>query len=450
MLVRPYNFNCTPTSVFLHFPIDGRTTTSRTGARLSALAILLQYLSDIAIMDNSSRDHPQDRSESSRKRPRQHANSPERHVRRRTRDDYPRGNSPSPPRNAHEDVRHHRRDGERVDSGRDGAERRRRHSGGARQDPRGSSSSHQRHHHRHHRRDDTSAKPVALPCNARALSRSSDLDAFRPLFARYLDIQKQIDIATLEEREIRGRWKSFVAKWNSAELAEGWYRPETYEDALLDYREDRKAGRKASSPGSRVQDVSHDQYGSSISEASDNEDDYGPTLPSHTQHPAERSTTGTSKHCPGIPSLTDLTYRDELRALETEESRSALRAQRKADRQLQKERLEDLAPKAAAGSHERKMEKRLDARNSNKAFAEAKTSDAPEINDNELMGEGGGVDEYKRMRREADRRKNEREVRREEIERARREEREERIREYREREAGTVDMLREIAKARFG
>ena len=29
----------------------------------------------------------------------------------------------------------------------------------------------------------------------------------------YLDIQKQIDIDTLDETEVKGRWKSFVGKW---------------------------------------------------------------------------------------------------------------------------------------------------------------------------------------------------------------------------------------------
>jgi len=28
----------------------------------------------------------------------------------------------------------------------------------------------------------------------------------------YLDIQKQIDIDTLDETEVKGRWKSFVGK----------------------------------------------------------------------------------------------------------------------------------------------------------------------------------------------------------------------------------------------
>lgn len=33
------------------------------------------------------------------------------------------------------------------------------------------------------------------------------------MFALYLDIQKQIDIESLDDREIKGRWKSFVKKW---------------------------------------------------------------------------------------------------------------------------------------------------------------------------------------------------------------------------------------------
>ena len=33
------------------------------------------------------------------------------------------------------------------------------------------------------------------------------------MFALYLDIQKQIDIEELDEREVKGRWKSFVGKW---------------------------------------------------------------------------------------------------------------------------------------------------------------------------------------------------------------------------------------------
>lgn len=33
------------------------------------------------------------------------------------------------------------------------------------------------------------------------------------MFALYLDIQKQIYIDDLDEKEMKGRWKSFVGKW---------------------------------------------------------------------------------------------------------------------------------------------------------------------------------------------------------------------------------------------
>jgi hypothetical protein len=54
--------------------------------------------------------------------------------------------------------------------------------------------------------------PLSLPLNARELTRH-DLRTYKPMFALYLDIQKQIDIGELEEAEIKGRWKSFVNKW---------------------------------------------------------------------------------------------------------------------------------------------------------------------------------------------------------------------------------------------
>lgn len=51
-----------------------------------------------------------------------------------------------------------------------------------------------------------------LPFNSLELS-SKEFARYRSLFALYLDAQKQIDIEALEERELRGRWKSFTDKW---------------------------------------------------------------------------------------------------------------------------------------------------------------------------------------------------------------------------------------------
>lgn len=51
-----------------------------------------------------------------------------------------------------------------------------------------------------------------LPLGAHEISRH-DLPTYRPMFALYLDIQKQLDIDDLDEHELKGRWKSFVGKW---------------------------------------------------------------------------------------------------------------------------------------------------------------------------------------------------------------------------------------------
>jgi hypothetical protein len=51
-----------------------------------------------------------------------------------------------------------------------------------------------------------------LPLGAQHLSRP-DLPRFRALFALYLDVQKRIAIEDVDEREVKGRWKSFVKKW---------------------------------------------------------------------------------------------------------------------------------------------------------------------------------------------------------------------------------------------
>jgi hypothetical protein len=40
-----------------------------------------------------------------------------------------------------------------------------------------------------------------------------DWDKYKPMFALYLDIQKQLVLEDLSESEMRGRWKSFVGKW---------------------------------------------------------------------------------------------------------------------------------------------------------------------------------------------------------------------------------------------
>ncbi|KAI1104949.1 hypothetical protein F4804DRAFT_305538 [Jackrogersella minutella] len=320
---------------------------------------------------------------------------------------------------------------------------------------------HHSHHHRHHHRHRQPSMPSSrtqdeLPFGARPLVRS-DLDAFRPLFAQYLEVQKNKEIATMDEREVRGRWKSFVGKWNHGDLAEGWYRPETLDEArqsgigtsMSAHTEEQDTSRETASPLPLIEQEHSGEINSkpSGSEQDDDDDDdeYGPTLPPGSEPP--RSSTST-KHGPGIPSRQDLDLRREDAEEDRQQRVSDLRQARRADRALQKARLEELVPRAEPGTRERQLEKRREAGDKMRAFRER--SPGLEVGEAELMGGGDGVGELKRLKAVAERRKSEREIRREEEDRARVAEREERIREYRVREEGTMEVLRRIARERFG
>ena len=53
---------------------------------------------------------------------------------------------------------------------------------------------------------------LKLPFSAQPLKRH-DLEEYKPMFALYLDIQKQKVLEDLPEQELKGRWKSFTGKW---------------------------------------------------------------------------------------------------------------------------------------------------------------------------------------------------------------------------------------------
>ena len=53
---------------------------------------------------------------------------------------------------------------------------------------------------------------VRLPFRATPL-RKQDIKRHEALFAYYLDVQKHLAIEELSEKEMKGRWKSFVGKW---------------------------------------------------------------------------------------------------------------------------------------------------------------------------------------------------------------------------------------------
>lgn len=310
------------------------------------------------------------------------------------------------------------------------------------------------HHHHHHRRHATPPPPppaTELPFAARRLSYKHDLPALEPLFASYLDIQKGLRLEALAERERRGRWKSFVSKWNRGELAEGWYDPETYERVA---REEATVGgsglREEESAPAPAADHDREMPPRKVAGRGGpdegEEDDYGPPPPPPPPDGRPRG--------PGVPSLSDLALQREAASEDVSRAAADVRLARKADRALQKERLDELVPRAEPGTRERRLEKRALVGEKMKGFREGRGGggEMEEVGDGELFG-GGGDDGVEALRKEAaaqQRKKTERELRREAEARARREEREERLREWREKEEEKLRGLKELARARFG
>lgn len=333
--------------------------------------------------------------------------------------------------------------------------------------PRGHEGERPRHRHqdekkdRHHRkhRDEARAPPAAeLPFNARQLHRG-DFAAFQPLFGYFLSVQKSIELDDVDEREAKGRWKSFVGKWNRGELAEGWYDPDLFSRVVA---ENPPAALKKRAPEDVDERASHELEASvdekeakgkrlpSDDEDDENEgDDYGPTLPS--------AGSGGRVMGPGIPSLQDLSLRNEMIEEEQrqtrEDSLTALRAARKADRADQKERLDELLPRADPGSRERRLEKRQAVNEKMREFRDKSPGGGGgdgAADESEVMGGGDSLEEHRKMKAAEQKRKSERQTRREEFERAKREEIEARRKVWREKEEGTMSMLKDLAKQRFG
>lgn len=241
----------------------------------------------------------------------------------------------------------------------------------------------------------------------------------------------------MDDTEVKGRWKSFIKKWNSGELAEGWYDPEMFARV--------SASQEAHQPTSQASPSRRSLERGAMKEYDmrdqDSDSDYGPT-------PVGGAGSGRRAGA-GIPSMQDLAHRDEMRQESREADKDDLRAERKADRKIQKERLDELEPRAEAGTRERKLEKRQEVNSKMREFRE-KSPGMEASNEKELMGGGDSLAEYKQMKSQEQRRKTEREIRREEIARAKQEEMDERKRKYQEKEQGTMSMLQELARQRFG
>jgi hypothetical protein len=123
---------------------------------------------------------------------------------------------------------------------------------------------------------------------------------------------------------------------------------------------------------------------------------------------------------------------------------------RKLERKQQRERLDELAPRADAGTRERQLEKRREQTAVHASFRAERSPGAEEVPDADLLGDGGGGTDSLKVAKEDERRKSERQVRREEIWRAKAEERRRRVEERQVDEDRHVDMLTALARERFG
>ena len=295
------------------------------------------------------------------------------------------------------------------------------------------------------------------------------------MFELYLDIQKKKDLWSMGDIEARGRWKSFIGKWNRGELAGGWYEPGTFERARK-AAENGHGREENEKPATSTSD--HEEYGrvkrrgrgepgwksEARGEESDvaapsrkmqdgqdsdsDSDDYGPTLPGQVSQLSRYKRAG-----PTIPNMEDLGLKRENESNEAYARRKGAiedrKWERKAERKAQIERLDELVPRAAGGTRERQLEKKREVNEKMKSFRD-KGDGQLEVPDEELMGGGGGIGELKQKMSEYERKKTERELRREEINRARNAEREERLSEYRQKEDKTMEMLRNLAEQNFG
>ncbi|PYH43327.1 uncharacterized protein BP01DRAFT_417306 [Aspergillus saccharolyticus JOP 1030-1] len=390
----------------------------------------------------SSRDHPRDRTGQS-SRHHTHSRSRSRSPNRTDRTDRHRS------RRHHHHHHHHDADIDHERHRRDGERERHRH--------------HRHHRDRNtpsHRTSNTAQAPIILPYQSRELTKH-DLTAYTPLFAMYLDIQKGLYLEELPEDEVKGRWKSFIRKWNHGELAEGWYDPAMLEraranvDALPSPAPRAASNAQAAASARRNQSDTHPRHDRDITaqeeqddDDDDNEDDdYGPTLPQ-----PDKSLSG-----PTIPTIQDLELKREQAREDAlaarHDSNSLYRTELRSHRAELRHMHDEVAPRAEPGTHERRMEKRQEAAQANRAFAEARRGGSPgaAVPDEDLMGSGeNDLDAIKKSREREQRKKNEREIRREEIMRAKAAEREERLQKYREKEEETIGWLKTLAKQRFG
>ncbi|TQS37639.1 hypothetical protein Golomagni_01879 [Golovinomyces magnicellulatus] len=308
--------------------------------------------------------------------------------------------------------------------------------------------SHHNNHHHHQRkrkRSPAATLPVSeLPFHSHPLVKR-DFKQFKHLFGLYLEIQKGKHLEDLSETEIKGRWKSFINKWNLGKLSEGWYDPSTIRKAseYADTYDSRNHNEEPSDLTSSMQGKLKKSPRSESVESSDSDQSFGPMLPD------QEITSKTRRLGPTIPGTQDLQVIRETREEDRLVRRNEIISAQRAERKEQKAALDELIPRSAPNTRERQIEKKKELNEKMKVFRE-KSPGTADIPDTELMGGGEDLESYKKIKKEVERKKNDRELRKEENLRARIAEREERLREYRAKEAGTMAMLMALAKQRLG
>jgi len=225
---------------------------------------------------------------------------------------------------------------------------------------------------------------------------------------------------------------------NRGDLDQSWYDPTTLQKA---HYPGRKMPQQHSSPQhDQIAEAGNSLAQPALNESGSEDDGFGPSLPRDM---------GSRRPGPVIPSLDDLRVRDESRAEDRAYDIEDIRYERKKDRKVQKERLEELGPRADPGSRERQLEKKRETTSKLKGFGEEKEGGDVEIGDADLMGDDGG-DAFKRRKMEMERKKTEREIQKEERLRAKAAEREARMAGYKAKEDKTMEYFKAIAKERFG
>lgn len=258
---------------------------------------------------------------------------------------------------------------------------------------------------------------------------------------------------------------------NRRDLAEGWYDPSVLRKAQEDHshhpsnatvQRHHQANKATSGTSKDVNPLSpalEDDDDDDDDKDTDDSDDFGPPLPSSTNHHRSSHPVG-----PKPPKTQDLALRRELSTEASQQASTLARKQlaqaRRIDTLQQKHLLDELAPRAAPGTRDRQLEKKREKADAVRAFAASKTDAVGAVEDvpddalfgggAEDDGDGGGIEGYKKRKKEAERKKTEMEVRREENARAKEVERQERREAYKRREEEVMRGLVEVARARFG